>query len=244
MNRESGYTDLHRHKKFTFCRVFRKRSTPPTKQRGAMRNAYGILAVIGLALIPWAAAAHAQTNPPAAPAAQPAETAPALIPPDRQPTKEQMAKLFEVMQVHQQVQAFEKMMPSVIQRQLHAQMEQTLAQLDVQPTPGQQTQLEALLNKYMQKSFDIYPYDEMISDLTVVYQRHISGSDVDAITTFYSSPAGQHLLTQQPVIMKEFMPIAMQHEQKGAAQLTDEMTQELDTLMKSMAPPANAPASK
>jgi uncharacterized protein len=211
-----------------------------------MRNAYGILVSIGLAILPWAPAAHAQTNPPAAPAAQPAEPQPALIPPDQQPTKEQLARLFEVMQVRQQVQAFEKLMPSVIQRQLHAQLEQTLARQapDLQPSPQQQAQIEALLNKYMQKSFDIYPYDDMIADLTTVYQRHISAGDVDAIIAFYSSPAGRHLLSQQPVIMREFMPVATQHEQKGAAQLTDEMTQELDTLMKSMTPPAQAPASK
>lgn len=211
-----------------------------------MRSAYGILAVVGLALSLWAAAAQAQANPAPAPAAQPAETAPALIPPAQQPTKEQMAKLFEVMQVRQQVQAFEKMMPAVIQRQLHTQMQKTLAKQapDVQLTPQQQGQIEALLNKYMQRAFNIYPYDDMISDLTTVYQRHISRTDVDAIIAFYSSPAGQHLLTQQPVIMKEFMPMAMQHEQKGTAQLADEMTRELDVLIRSIASPAKAPASK
>ncbi len=208
-----------------------------------MKNAFSILAVIGLALTPWAVAAQAPANQPAA---QPAEAAPAIVPPDQQPTREQVAKLFEVMQVRQQVQTFEKMMPSVIQRQLHTQMEQTLAKMSptVQPTPQQEAQLEALLNKYMQKSFNIYPYDDMISDLTAVYRRHISRADVDAIIAFYSSPAGQDLLNQQPVIMKEFMPIAMQREQKGAADLTDEMTQELDALMKTIAPPATAPASK
>ena len=223
-----------------------------------MQNAYGILAIIGLALTPWAPAAQAQANQPTAPAAQPgspsaglgrrggqaAEAAPALISPDQQPTKEQMAKLFEVMHVREQLQAFQKMMPAVIQRQLHAQMEQTLAKLApaVQPTPEQEAQLEAILNKYMQKAFNIYPYDDMIADMTTVYQRHISRSDVEAIIAFYSSPAGQDLLTQQPVIMKEFLPIAIQHEQTGAAELTVEMTQELNAFMKSIAPPAEAPA--
>ena len=194
-----------------------------------MKNASAILAIIGLALTPWAAAAQAQANQPAAPAAQTAQAAPAVIPPDQQPTKEQLAKLFAVMHLREQVQAFEKMMPSVIQRQLHTQMEQTLAKLapDVQPTPQQQAQLEAILNKYMQKAFNIYPYDDMIADMTTVYQRHISGSDVEAIIAFYSSPAGQDFLNQQPIIMKEFMPIAMQREQKGAGELTDEMTQEV-----------------
>jgi hypothetical protein len=211
-----------------------------------MRNVYGILAVIGLALTPWAAAAQAQAKPSAAPAAQPADAAAATVPPDQQATKEQMVKFFEAMHLREQMQAMEKMMPAMIQRQLHAQLEQRLANLPnaAHLTPQQEAQVEALVNQYMQKTFDIYPYDEMVADMTTIYQRHISRSDVEAAIAFYSSPAGQDLLNQQPVIMKEFMPIVMQHEQEGTAELADELTQKLEALIKTFAPPAKAPAAK
>lgn len=214
-----------------------------------MKNALATLLVIGLVfLAPPGRAQANQSNPaiPAGPATSAAAPAATTIPPDQQATKDQIAKLFEVMKVRQQVQNFQKMMPAIIQRQLHVQMEQTLAKqaAGVQPTPQQEAQLQAVFDEYMQKSFTIYPYDDMISDLTTVYQRHISRSDVDAIIAFYNSPAGQDLLNQQPLIMQEFMPIVMQRERKGAAELSNEMAQEVDALMKTMAPPAKAQAAK
>ncbi len=63
------------------------------------------------------------------------------------------------------------------------------------------------MGKYIQKAMTIYSAEDMIEDMTAVYQRHLTGADVDAMIAFYSSPAGQHLLDAQPSIMKEYMPI-------------------------------------
>ncbi len=113
-----------------------------------------------------------------------------------------------------------------------------------QPTPQQQADLERLMNQYMQKALNIYPIDEMLSDMGTIYQRHLSKTDVDALIAFYGSPAGQHLLDAQPVIMREYMPLVMQRVQKSTAELTDEMMKDAQEVIKPVAPPAGAAPSK
>ena len=83
----------------------------------------------------------------------------------------------------------------------------------------------------------------MISDMSGLYQRHLSRTDIDAFIAFYGSPAGQHLLDQQPAIMKEYMPMVMGRVQERTKALTDEMADDLAQLSKSMTP-ADKPAQK
>jgi hypothetical protein len=82
----------------------------------------------------------------------------------------------------------------------------------------------------------------MMGNITAVYQRHMSKSDVDAYIAFYSSPAGQHLLDAQPKIMQEYMPVVMGRVQKASANLTNDMTKELGDYIKSSG--ATSPAAK
>lgn len=210
-----------------------------------MRRPYWILAAIVLVLAPWTAFAHAQANHPATPAPAP-KTTPAVLPPDQQPTPEQLAKLFQVMRIREQYQSLMKMIPSSTQQQLRANMDEIYKKLPAgqQPTPQQQADLERLMNQYMQKALNIYPIDEMLSDMGTIYQRHLSKTDVDALIAFYGSPAGQHLLDAQPVIMREYMPLVMQRVQKSTAELTDEMMKDAQEVIKPVAPPAGAAPSK
>ena len=62
----------------------------------------------------------------------------------------------------------------------------------------------------MERASDLYKSDEMIADMTALYQKYLTRSDVDGIIAFYSSSAGQRLLDIQPVIMQEYLPIVMQ----------------------------------
>lgn len=193
---------------------------------------------IGLALAPWAAA-----QPAAEPQSQtPAPTA--TVSPDLQPTREQLAKLFEVMRLRQQLQGYLKMMPGMIQQQMRTQFKEMAAKAPGGEAlkPEQQEALEKILNRYMEKAINIFTIDEMIDDMSGLYQRHLSRSDVDAFIAFYSSPAGQHLLDEQPVIMQEYMPLVMKRAQERTKTLTEELTAELDACLKGKA--AEKPAAK
>jgi hypothetical protein len=203
-----------------------------------MKKVHCIAAVLGLgfALTPWAGAQAAATQPAAAPAA---------IPADQQPTKEQLAKLFEVMRLRAQMQNLMKALPSMIQEQIQAQAKEIAAKLPGgAATPEQQAAIEKVLNKYMEKSFNIYTADEMIEDMGSIYQRHLSRSDIDAFTAFYTSPAGQHLLDVTPVITREYMPLVMKRVQERSKVLTDELTKEMAAATATSTKPADKPAAK
>jgi hypothetical protein len=188
-----------------------------------------LLMGLGCALIPGAAIV-AQ-----APAAQPASaTAAPAIPADQQATEEQLVKLFDVMRLRQQFDNMMKMLPATVQQEVRAQMKEMMAQTpDAQKlTPEQQAAFDKLMAKYSEKAQNIYPVDQMMDDATAVYRRHMSRSDVDAYIAFYSSPPGQHLLDAQPVILREYVPVAMQRVQERSKDLYAQMAVDVQEFIK------------
>lgn len=174
-----------------------------------------------------------------------ATSAPA-IPPDQQPTNEQLTKLFEVMRLKEQMQNVLKMMPAMMQQQVLAQIKEMSSKLSggSAPPPEFQAALEKMLNKYMKKAMEMYNVDEMLIDVGAIYKRHLSRSDVDGLMAFYSSPAGQHLLNEQPKIMQEYTPIVMKRVQERSKVLMDEMAQDMDEFIKPAASSTSKPDQK
>jgi hypothetical protein len=207
-----------------------------------MKKTFCFVAIIGLALIPGAMFGQTQADQPAT-AAEPAAT---TTPLDQQPTKEQLAKLFEVMRLRQQMQSVMKMMPAMIQQQVQAQAKEMAPKLPGggQLTPEQQAAYGKLMRNFMEKALNLYPADEMIADMASIYQRHMTREDVDAYIAFYGTPAGQHLLELQPVIMKEYMPLVMGRMQERVKGLVEDQKKDMAEFMKSCETPASTPAKK
>ena len=196
-----------------------------------MRRAFCLVASAALAFAPWTVS---QTHTGQAAGDQAAATANATIPKDQQATRELLKKLFEVMRLRQQFDAMMKMLPNIVQQQVHAQMEEMTAKLpdDKKPTPEQKIALDKVMRKYMDKAQSIYPPEEMIEDAITVYQRHMSREDVDAYIAFFDSAPGQHFLDAQPYIMKEYMPIAMERAQARSKGLFAQMAVDMEAAMK------------
>lgn len=225
------------------------------KLENAMKRSRWIAAGMAVAWMALAGTAgYAQTPTEAAHEAAPDAATAAQIPADQQATREQLAKLFEVMRMRQQFDSLLKMIPAMVEQQMHAQMKEMVAQMPGarEPTPEQQAALDKLMSKYMQKAANIYPAAEMIADASTVYQRHLTRSDVDEYIAFYSSPAGQHLLDAQPVIMREYMPMVMGRMQARSKELYADLAKDIHEAMSasvSQGPagssaPAETPASK
>ncbi|HEY2469445.1 MAG TPA: DUF2059 domain-containing protein [Terracidiphilus sp.] len=160
---------------------------------------------------------------------------------DDQATTEQLSKLFDVMRVKEQVQSMRKIVPSMVQQQIQAAMKQTETNLPAgtRLTDDQRERLQQVMTKYVGKAMDLYPSDEMLTDMNGIYQRHLSKEDVDGLITFYGSPAGQHLLDAQPLIAREFMPIVMAKVQERSQAMTKEMVKEMAEIV-----PRTKPAPK
>jgi hypothetical protein len=202
---------------------------------------FSVVIGIGLALSPWTIFAQ---SPAAAPAPETATAA--AIPPDQQPTKEQLIKLFEVMRVREQMQSMMKILPAMMQQQMQAQMKSLAPNLpggDAR-TPEQQAVTAKMMSTYMDKILSAYSINDMMDDMAAVYQRHLSRTDVDAFIVFYQSPAGQHLLEQQPIIMQEAMPLMMSRMQKAVNEIAAEIVKEKLESLKPETPAKDKPAQK
>jgi len=158
-----------------------------------------------------------------------------------QPTPEQLAKLFDLMRIKDQVQQMRQIVPQMFQQQIQAAMKQSESNVPAgtKLTDEQRARMQQVMSRYIGKAMDLYPSDEMLTDMTAVYQRHLSKDDVDGLIAFYSSPAGQHLLDAQPLIAKEFMPMVMSKVAERSQALTREMAKELAEIV-----PTNKPAAK
>lgn len=202
-----------------------------------MKKTLAIVFIIGCAFSVQLCCAQ-EAQPKSAPgaastsAAQPAPSA--AIPPDQQATKEQVEKFFEVMRLHKQMENMMSMMPKIVEESYQIEMKHVNEQLPPgkRLMPQDQTAVEKVFNKYMERAMTVYSIDDMIADAVPVYQRHISKSDMDVFIAFYSSAPGQRLLDQQPAIMSEYMAILMPHIQDRSKALTDEMQAEIQQIVK------------
>lgn len=181
-----------------------------------MKTVSMALLVAAFAVTPMMAKAQA------APAGTKAAAAPAAVPADQQATKEQMAQLFKVMRLEEEMQETLRAIPAMMQEQIRTQMNDMYGNLpdDKHPTDEQKTKLNELLKQYMDRAAHLYSADEILGDIVGIYQRHMTKADVDAYIAFYSSPAGQHLLDSKTKIMGEYMPLVMKRVDTGGAELS------------------------
>jgi hypothetical protein len=148
------------------------------------------------------------------------------------------------MRLREQWQTYTEIMPKAIQQQLQAQFNQIDSKLGVTPTPEQQAEMHKMMDKYMAMAFSIYTADDIISDVIPIYQRHFTKDEVNSLIAFYSTPAGQHMLALTPILMKEFMPVVMDHVQQRSQKLTDEMMNEVTAYLNKSSDPSSKPSSK
>jgi hypothetical protein len=63
-----------------------------------------------------------------------------------------------------------------------------------------------------------------------VYQKHISKSDLQALTEFYSSPVGQRFLDEQPKMMQEMGALSATRMQQRMASIMEKYEARLNEL--------------
>jgi len=197
-----------------------------------MRTRSRWVAILGAGLVfaPLAGLGQAITVAPSGAMTQ-GQPAPA-IPPEDRASKEQLAKLFEVMRIKDQMVSMRRIVPMMVESQMREQLKTMSAQVadGSKTTADQRAAINRILRKYVDQAVNLYPIDEMINDMTGLYQTHLSREDVDAMISFYSSPAGQHLLDAQPKIAQEYMPLVMRRAQERTKTLTAEMMKDLAAL--------------
>lgn len=141
----------------------------------------------------------AQQSPaPAKTPAKPQTARPAA--PDGPPSAEQVMKLLDLLQVRDSLQVTLE----AVKKQLRNSAEEQFREKILIPSPEQEKSLQAIVDEVFG---DLSPND-MIKDVVPVYQKHLTRSDVRALLEFYSSPAGQKILREQPAMIRESMQAA------------------------------------
>jgi uncharacterized protein len=153
-------------------------------------------------------------------------------PSDAPASKEEVEKLFEVMQVHQQMrQVMDAMM-----KQQTAMIHEMLKKRYPQTSADRIARADQLIADTMKDM----PMDAMLDDMIPIYQKHFSKTDIEAMTTFYGSPTGQKMMQEMPVLTTEAMQASYARMQKQ----TDAMMQKAEQIVKEdQEKPKGAPAT-
>jgi len=112
-------------------------------------------------------------------------------------SKEDVRKLFDLMSSRQQM--------AQMMQQLFAQMRSMNREEIKKRHPDIS---DAELTRMDRDSEDLiknFPLDAMLNDMVPIYQRHFTKSEIDALTAFYSSTAGQKFLHEMPAVTAETM---------------------------------------
>ncbi|HXR17930.1 MAG TPA: DUF2059 domain-containing protein [Terriglobales bacterium] len=118
-------------------------------------------------------------------------------PGDAPAAKEDVQRLFEVMQIHQQMhQVMDAMM-----KQQSTMIHETLKRRYPQTSAEKIAQADRLIADTMKN----IPMDALLDDMIPIYQRHFSKTDIDAMSTFYSSATGQKMMHEMPALTSESM---------------------------------------
>jgi hypothetical protein len=211
-----------------------------------MRRIQGLaILAMGTALIPAAfcqTQSGSQTSSVQGTHAPQQDAAPA-IPVEDQATPEQVERLFQVMRTRQQMESMMKQMSTMMQQQVSQGMKDGVAELPdgKKPSAEQLAERQKLVEKMMDRAMHVYTVDEILADMTPIYQRHVSKSDIEAFIAFFGSSAGQHFLDQQPMIAKEYMPQVMARVQEKSRALTEEMKKDIEELNAKEAADPGAP---
>jgi hypothetical protein len=151
---------------------------------------------------------------------------------DSPASKEDIQKLFEVMQIHQQMrQVMDAMM-----KQQSAMMHETLKKR----YPQSSAERIARADQLIQETIKDMPMDAMLDDMIPIYQRHFSKTDIDAMSTFYGSETGQKMMREMPALTTEAMQASYARMQK---QMDDMMKRAEQVVKEDQDKPKGAPTT-
>jgi hypothetical protein len=131
------------------------------------------------------------------------------------PSKDQLIRLFDVMEVQKQVASMMTAMGSYMEKMMPSSMG-TLSE-------KQKTDMAKLQSDLLTKTMSPEFVDAYFKELIPVYQRHFTKSEVDELISFYASPVGQKFLREQPALTQESLTTIVPLTQKRIQEVMDEL---------------------
>jgi hypothetical protein len=116
---------------------------------------------------------------------------------DPQASREDILKLFDVMQIREQMQQVMRQVTVQMRSISHEQMKKT--------NPNITAEELAKIDARSEQMIEAIPVADMMDDMVPVYQKHLTKGDIDAMIGFYSTPTGQKILREMPALAAEGM---------------------------------------
>ena len=152
---------------------------------------------------------------------------------DTPASKEDIQRLFEIMDLRQQMHST---MDSMTQQQADM-LRESLKKRSPQITDAEIQRLDDAMHEMMKE----FPYTAMLNDMIPVYQKHLTKADVSAMTLFYSSKTGKKLLREMPAMTAESMqaayPTMQAHMEKVMKRIDEMANEDIDKKSTKPAPP-------
>jgi hypothetical protein len=142
------------------------------------------------------------------------------------PTRAEVLKLFDIMQITRTMDAA----IGAAKQQTREMAEQMASERLPEATPEQKQQIKEMLDDVMAKALGPSAIKEMMDATIPVYQRHMKRADLEAMVAFYSSPAGQRILREQPAMVQESMQVASGIQQKMARTMYQRIDERIEEI--------------
>jgi hypothetical protein len=125
---------------------------------------------------------------------------------DAPATREDVLQLFSIMQINQQMHAMIDVMMKEQKNLVHDAARRKNPNVT-------QRELDRV-DRMMDETVKDFPVEGLLDDMVPVYQKHLTKTDVSAMSTFYSSSTGQKLLREMPAMTSEAIQAAYGRLQK------------------------------
>lgn len=89
---------------------------------------------------------------------------------------------------------------------------------------------EKVIDAYEEKLVALVRKPEFQDGIVAIYAKHLSDDDIKAIDQFYQTPAGQHFVTQLPIIVNESSALGQQAATDGIPRILAELCLEFPEL--------------
>lgn len=134
------------------------------------------------------------------------------------PSKEQLIRLFDAMELRKQMSG----MVSAMSNNLEKMMPSNMGDLSEKQKAGMAGLNAEMFGKVMSPEF----VDSYVAEMIPIYQQHFTKTEVDDLISFYASPVGQKFLREQPGLTQESLTRIIPLVQKRVQETMEEMNYE------------------
>jgi hypothetical protein len=143
------------------------------------------------------------------------------------PTREEVLKLFDLLQINTTMEIAVK----TARAQSREMAEQMIQERAPDATLEQRKQLEAMINDVMDQALGPAAMQQIMDATVPIYQKHLTKADLKAMMGFYTSPVGKKILREQPAMVEESMQAATSIQERIARSMFQRIDQRMQEIM-------------